>query len=194
MATNGTLVTVSLSTTVFSTSSAQPTSSEGYQTETSTLTLAVAVSPTSVLSDIATTTVDAGSDVYAAMFVAEAGRMNNKRAETTVNIALDQTAVSSKPEPPSAPRASSKPPSAPKSSKPKSSSKPSAGDEVKTITISQDPRCPYPYPGIHCGMPVTTVTTVRKATKTSEASEPKKTGSVEYCPYLYPGGKGDACL
>ncbi|OAG00314.1 uncharacterized protein CC84DRAFT_294636 [Paraphaeosphaeria sporulosa] len=71
-------------------------------------------------------------------------------------------------------------------------SKSTVGNEVKTIVVPQDPRCPYPYPAIRCGEPSTTVTTVKKATPTSKQST-KKTGSVAWCMYPYPGGKGEAC-
>jgi hypothetical protein len=64
---------------------------------------------------------------------------------------------------------------------------------VKTVVMSEDPRCPYPYPGIQCGKPTTTVSTVTKPTSTSKAPEAKKTGSVAWCPYPYPGGRGEAC-
>jgi hypothetical protein len=61
--------------------------------------------------------------------------------------------------------------------------------DVKTTVISADPRCPYPYPGIYCGTPKTTmVTQTRKPTSTS-AEKADKTGSVECNPYPYPGQK-----
>ncbi|KAF2684796.1 hypothetical protein K458DRAFT_431091 [Lentithecium fluviatile CBS 122367] len=72
---------------------------------------------------------------------------------------------SRKPSP--SPSNTSKPSPAP-TPKPTSSTKSSNSDgEVKTVVLSQDPRCPYPYPGVNCGTPITTLTTAM----------PKKTGA-----------------
>ncbi|KAF2645656.1 hypothetical protein P280DRAFT_513551 [Massarina eburnea CBS 473.64] len=46
---------------------------------------------------------------------------------------------------------------------------------VKTAVISQNARCPYPYPGRHCGAPKTTVVTEVK-TKTKSSDKAEKTG------------------
>ncbi|KAL5426749.1 hypothetical protein PMIN04_001686 [Paraphaeosphaeria minitans] len=121
-----------------------------------------------------------------------------KRDVATVNLAVPATRslVSSTLKPSNAPNSSSKPTSSTferitNAPKPKSSSKSSVGDEAKTIVVSQDPRCPYPYPGIYCGEPSTTVISVKAAPTLMQSA--KKTGSVVWCPYSYPGGKGEAC-
>jgi hypothetical protein len=36
---------------------------------------------------------------------------------------------------------------------------------VHTSAIPADPRCPYPYPGIYCGKPKTTLITVTETRK-----------------------------
>ncbi|KAF7451917.1 hypothetical protein A1F99_036940 [Pyrenophora tritici-repentis] len=49
---------------------------------------------------------------------------------------------------------------------------------VYTSVQSADPRCPYPYPGIHCGPPKTTVVTKeQKPTSTTKKAAEKTSGS-----------------
>jgi hypothetical protein len=190
MATISSSVSPSSSSAIAPSSSAISSPTPGYQTATPSLTTsstpAVVVVPTSA---------DVG---YAANIY--------KRDATTVHLEVmaAQSLVSTTFAPTTAPKESAKSTSStlegntntPKSSsspKPDSSSKSSAGDEIKAIVVSQDSRCPYPYPGIHCGEPTTTTTTIKHATPTLTRGR-KKTGLVASCPYLYPGGKGEACL
>ncbi|KAI0592392.1 hypothetical protein TUN199_00554 [Pyrenophora tritici-repentis] len=50
--------------------------------------------------------------------------------------------------------------------------------KVYTSVQSPDPRCPYPYPGIHCGPPKTTVVTKeQKPTSTTKKAAEKTSGS-----------------
>ena len=140
-----------------------------------------------------------GNDAYEAAY--KANKMY-KRDATNTHVGVQKTTSNnnsklvSTSKSPSAPSISvgstnrPKPTSVPTS---RISSKSNSSDGVNTISASQDPRCPYPYPGIHCDNPTTSVTTVEKPTATSKNSDPKKTGSIQWCPYPYPGGKGEAC-
>jgi len=89
----------------------------------------------------------------------------------------------------------SKPSMARTTNKPSSKLTSNTGGSVETVVVSQDPRCPYPYPGVHCRGPVTTTRTrtsthmSTSVSRTAMASE-KKTGS---CPYPYPRGHGEEC-
>ena len=53
------------------------------------------------------------------------------------------------------------------------------GDEVYTSVLTPDARCPYPYPGVYCGEPSTTLITKTK-TKTAETT---KAPSATTCGY-----------
>ncbi|KAF1829999.1 hypothetical protein BDW02DRAFT_573435 [Decorospora gaudefroyi] len=54
---------------------------------------------------------------------------------------------------------------------PKPSATPTADPSVYTSVLTPDERCPYPYPGIYCGKPKTTLVTktTKKATPTTSA-------------------------
>ncbi|KAH6629814.1 hypothetical protein C7974DRAFT_193669 [Boeremia exigua] len=57
---------------------------------------------------------------------------------------------------------------------------------VHTTILSADPRCPYPFPGVYCGEPKTTLVTEARSAETSAptatggSGKPKETG---WCPY-----------
>jgi len=71
-----------------------------------------------------------------------------------------------------------------------SSAKPSKTDSAAVVTsvVTGDGRCPYPYPGVHCGEPKTTLMTKTKPSQpTWTKKEPKASASAKWCPY--PGQK-----
>lgn len=77
----------------------------------------------------------------------------------------------------------------------KSSSIPSMAPSVRTSIMSPDPRCPYPFPGVYCGDPKTTVITKtwdKEASMTSAPVAPEGNNGAAgtgagWCPY--PGGQ-----
>lgn len=200
------------SSSVQATSETQLSSSEGYRVKTLTAIVTqpttTVVEPTSLPAVVVVPTSLPPAAPYEDYEAAYKADKMYKRDATTINVAVGQTTVSNSPKLTLLPKLSPKPTSsksslitdAPKPTsaptlKPssKSSSKPADGDEVNTAVMSEDPRCPYPYPGIQCGKPTTTVSTVTKPTSTSKVPDAKKTGSVAWCPYPYPGGRGEAC-
>ncbi|KAF3052980.1 hypothetical protein E8E11_009332 [Didymella keratinophila] len=66
------------------------------------------------------------------------------------------------------------PSSAPQSSVPPSSTSPhQSGDTiVRASVVSKDPRCPYPFPGVYCGEPKTTLITETRSGESSATSAP----------------------
>ncbi|KAF1845882.1 uncharacterized protein K460DRAFT_417073 [Cucurbitaria berberidis CBS 394.84] len=74
------------------------------------------------------------------------------------------------------------------SNKPSPTSKPPQTTSIKfdpsvyTTIISADSRCPYPYPGIYCGKPETTLVTETKKEKTTTQKDKQPTAS-SGCPY-----------
>ncbi|KAJ4344502.1 uncharacterized protein N0V89_012245 [Didymosphaeria variabile] len=173
MATNNDSVMLTSYSTVTPSFSAMSSSTQVYQTVTPASTTAAATSSVIVVPTESPSTIATGGYV-ASVYKRDAITVNIKIpvAQSLVSTNL-KTAIalktSSKPTPSMlVPNTNApEPTSAPET---KSSSKPSVADEVKTIVVSQGPRCPYPYPGIHCGKPITTVTTVKKATPTSMQS------------------------
>ncbi|KAH3954857.1 hypothetical protein HBI56_036340 [Parastagonospora nodorum] len=73
-----------------------------------------------------------------------------------------------------------------------STAKPSKTDSATVVTsvVVGDGRCPYPYPGVHCGGPETTLVTKTKSSQSTSTKkqEPKASASAgDWCPY--PGQK-----
>jgi hypothetical protein len=56
---------------------------------------------------------------------------------------------------------------------------------VVTIVVTSDDRCPYPYPGVYCGEPLTTLVTKTKFDMPGMTEESKSV--TRWCPY--PGQK-----
>ena len=54
---------------------------------------------------------------------------------------------------------------------------------VYTTSLSADPRCPYPYPGIYCGNVKTTLATQTKKNRDEATSTSKEPKSSSWCPY-----------
>jgi hypothetical protein len=75
----------------------------------------------------------------------------------------------------------------------KSSAMPPMAPSVRTSIMAPDPRCPYPFPGVYCGDPKTSIITKTRDKEASITSAPvalegnKGAVGAGWCPY--PGGR-----